>query len=778
MLKIENEGAKKTTSTLELGIVNREKEINRLKARVDRDGIEPTLLISEYQVKKQKDDVSRFEAQNELLCRENNDLKSTIERLNSDNRSKTAYKQEIESLKSQVVLLEDKVESLSSMLSQSNENLEKLKRMRQEDLRSLDSYEKGKQTEVSDLQKKIDDLESQLVLMHSEKRSLLEEVDKAKRTISAYQSDKRNFASALEKADHQAKEIALEKENKESALEKLREEIDSKSTELARVDSRLQDVIRESRRKEEVIADLHSQIENTRSDLGREKKAKAESELKCTRLEGLIEDQKSRVERLETRNTHLEGQLRSMTDSLGHMRSQSEDKDKQQVRFEATLSALKQELEFIKRDNAVLQDRLAETKRAHELNEVDKLRILSEMKRAEEKANTLGRELESASLLVKKREDELMALQREKTKLGLDVTKLTGKDEALAACKQQIESLNQTIMQADQEKLALKSKIEVLQAKMDSLLENNTIRDAEKHQADQLKRDLEERLDRQRQQIFDSTLQIKQLQERLQLSEKLKGDLTTSSSKMYSLDSEMRRLKEEKQDREEEIIYLKKVIDEKEGLINSFNQEIARLKESLSSEKENSRRSSQLASGLNEQIKKMELSLEEHKTKIRHLQECAGAYQKELEEDKMSKSGSEMQLREANQKIAQLQVAIQSLEQSKESLISKIKHYHSAGLDGDSNFQRATEELRHARQRVLDLELDLKQCRDVVDQIGQQRDEMQFALDDKTEALEDLKSKFKDATEELLELRSNSAENKGQSQHLAYRIGVCRLALI
>jgi len=751
-------------------LVNRDKEILRLKSKVEREGVEPTFLVNEYEIKKQKDDVSRFEAQNELLNRQNLELKDTVEAMNAENRTKVVLRQEIDNLKRDKTLLEDKCESYGNLLAEATEKFEKLKRMRADDLRKLDDYESRKESEISDLKKEISELQAQLDTMKNEKISMMEENEKAKRTISAYHSDKRNFATALEKADTHKKDLETHIERHEIAIDKIKQDLVNKTEDYNRLENKFNELRKEKAHREDTIHHLHSEIDQLRAEVNKEKRSKAEVELNLTKAQGQAEEERARASRLDSRRIHLEDQLKSLTENVSYLKDQSEGKDVQHQRLDNAVTSMKKEIEFVKRDNRVLQDSLDDHKKKLEMEQIEKSKIVNELRRAEEKINILRREVETGAEIIRKRDDELLGIQREKGKLIGDVSNMAAKEEALGVAKKQIDHLNEKLIASDKIILSLKTEIEVLKVQVEGLQDTNKQYLEEKNRGEYMRRELEADLDQAKENTFNANLQIKQLEERLKVADRFKGDYSQSSTKVYALEGELRKVCDEKRERDEEIVFLKKVVGEKERSLASLSQELGRLQESVQSEKESSKKSMTLAAGLNEQIKKMELVIEELKSKLKHQQEFISAYEREIDEEKQTKRSTDLKLSEAAQRINQLQQMVQTLENSKEELMAKLKSEFSRGLDGESSFQRVAEDLRNCKQQLTQMNAELSNAKESLVLISQERDDMQFMLDEKTEQLELLKKNYKEVSEQLSEIKGKAIEKQGQSQQYVYRI--------
>lgn len=756
-------------------MVNREKEVLRLKNKFEREGIEPASLVTEYEMKRQKDTVDRCEAQNELLSRQNTELKDTIEKMLAENRTKAVLRQEIETLKKEKTILEDKCETYNDKLSELTEKFDRLKNMRTDDLKKLNDYEHRKENEQSDLLKQISDLESQLLVLRNEKLSMMEEHEKAKRTISAYQSDKRNFASALERADTHKKDLESNIEKHEVALDRIKSDLNSKNEEIGRLELKINDLKRDKSQRDEAIQSLHSEIEILKGEIVKEKRAKAEVELALARAEGHLDEEKIKTNRLDTRKNFLEEQVKSLNEAMNFLNQEKEGKDLHSQKLDSSVSSLRKELEFVRRDNVVLQEMVDESKRKLEIGDVEKTKVVTELRRAEEKINLLRRELEVSQANVHKREDELLNIQREKGKLSNEVGILAAKEQALEVAKRQIEDMNGRLISGDKERLSLKTEVEVLRVQIDNL--NDSIRrlESEKSRVEGVKKEYEDELNTAKEELFNQNLKIKQLEERLKAGEKLKGDFSQSSSKVHLLEGEIKRLNDEKRSALEECIFLKKVISEKERVISSLTQEVGLLQEGVSAEREGAKKNVSLAAGLNEQVKRMELVIEELKAKIKHQQEFISNYEKELDHEKLARSHVEGRLKESLSKVSQLQSMIQTLETSKEELISKIKDQYSKTMDGENSFQRVAEELRFLKQQNMEMEDQISRSKEAITMVEQERDDMQFMLDDKTEQLEALKTKYKDASEQLLEIKAAVGERQGQTQQFLYRIEKCRL---
>ena len=728
------------------------------------------MIVNEYEMKKQKDTVERCEAQNELLSRQNSDLRSTIERIMAENRTKAVLRQEIETLKKDRTILEDKCQTYCDQLAEMGEKFDRLKNMRTSDMRKIEDYEHRKESENSDLAQKISDLESEMMVLRNEKLSMMEDFEKAKRTISAYQSDKRNFATALDRADTHKRELEETIERHEAVVDRIKAEVLSKDEDTTRLETRINELKRDKTQRDEAIQSLHSEIDRLKAEVIKERRSKAEVELLAARLEGNVDEEKGKVIRLETRKTFLEDQVKSLNEAVNFIKDEKEGKDIHSQKLDSVVSSLRKEVEFVRRDNKVMQELIDEAKRKQEISDVEKHKLVSELRRTEEKVNLLRRELEVSQESTRKREDELLNLQREKGKLSTEVGNLSAKEQALDVAKKQMENLNEKLITGDKEKLSLKTDIEVLRVQIDNLHDNLRQLEAEKSRVESLKKEFEKELNDSKEHNFSNTLKIKQLEEKNRLGEKIKGDYSQSSSKVHSLEGELKRLSDEKRNALEECYFLKKVVGEKDRAISTQSEEIARLQEGISIEKDGSRKNVSLAAGLNEQIKRMELVIEELKSKIKHQQEFISNYEKEIDLEKLSRSHLEGRLKDNLHKVSQLQAMIQNLESSKEELISKIKHEYSRGLDGESSFQKVAEELRTTKQQLMEISEKLTNTNEAITMVEQERDDMQFLLDDKTEQLEAIKMKYKDVTEELYELKNSTGDRQGQTQQFIYRI--------
>jgi hypothetical protein len=86
-------------NSIETASVAKDREIQRLKTRIERNGINVDTFLAQANYKKDEDKMMRLEAQNDFLNKERLTLEEKLAKMIQENRTKTALRGEINALK-------------------------------------------------------------------------------------------------------------------------------------------------------------------------------------------------------------------------------------------------------------------------------------------------------------------------------------------------------------------------------------------------------------------------------------------------------------------------------------------------------------------------------------------------------------------------------------------------------------------------------------------------------------------------------------------------------
>lgn len=122
-----------------------------------------------------------------------------------------------------------------------------------------------------------------------------------------------------------------------------------------------------------------------------------------------------------------------------------------------------------------------------------------------------------------------------------------------------------------------------------------------------------------------------------------------------------------------------------------------------------------------------------------------------------------------------MQALIINLENSKDELLGRLREHHENGLTSDHSLKALQDMGNNHKASIANLEADLKIARDALININQERDEMLFKLDEKTQILDSIKSKYEVVFNELAQYKTMGVQKDGQNQQYSFRIEQCKL---
>lgn len=96
--------------------MSKDREIQRLKTRIERNGINVDTYLAQASYKKDEDKMMRLEAQNDFLNKERLQLEDKLSKMIEENRTKTALRGEINAMKQQNVILKDKIHEYEQLM--------------------------------------------------------------------------------------------------------------------------------------------------------------------------------------------------------------------------------------------------------------------------------------------------------------------------------------------------------------------------------------------------------------------------------------------------------------------------------------------------------------------------------------------------------------------------------------------------------------------------------------------------------------------------------------
>lgn len=151
-------------------------EIQRLKTRIERNGINTETFLAQANYRQDEDKMIRLEAQNDFLNKERLMLEEKIKAMEEENRTKTALRAEINALREQNVVLKDKIHDYEQLMEQNVQKLERVKNIRLKDLQNYEENEKLRLSELAELEEKLDGLEALVATLTAEKGMLEKKV--------------------------------------------------------------------------------------------------------------------------------------------------------------------------------------------------------------------------------------------------------------------------------------------------------------------------------------------------------------------------------------------------------------------------------------------------------------------------------------------------------------------------------------------------------------------------------------------------------------------------
>jgi len=740
---------------LELQIVNRDKEIERLHARLDVQPTNMEKLTTEYQIKSAQEKIERLNAQIDFLSRENFSMEDEIKKMKKELSRTDHLRDEINALNATIEDLKKKNDELRKTIREKDTALERVRT--QVDLEAhnlLESKTKAleaKTRELQELQERVDSL-------ISENKDLKDKAAQAGQTLSAYHADKKVFSEAIE---------AVKSENKElmTKIDSLRLEAERKDNEilvLKETNASIQGKVQFLQRENEL---LKEQLEKTKD--GSRENAEAMSvlrqritDLECDNLRLVTQknDLQTEIERAARIRQHLEEQVEKLRSDALKTKVEADAGNMAHGRMQTLYEEATKEIENLKREKHNLEVKILDNKRVlHDL-ELKCTEYYDQLQASKEGHKSLQREINT---LNDQLAEKLQELRNTRIKLGdleRDYAELKVVNEKLTQTLEKNKKMRDEYFDIENEKARLLRQIDDNQIEIRNL----------KAQIDKLNADIEhersekailnERVTALINETENIDANLRKAKEREHEITRLVDALEESKQKERDYIVEIEKLKSDIKKQEQIIANGTKQVDHIAQQKEELLQEIKDLKDEIAILKMNDTDVKTKSIKLQEKINNYEVQIADLKSEKLQCESQIARLEDELNGKKRELNAERTQNGQLTDQVRQLKTLCESLEKTKEELLFRIQTKTNERKIDEDEKNKLNERINILQKRLEEAQAEVLEARNALIDLDRERDALQSQLDEKTEFNAKLKQLTETQDDQLRDMKEKAME--------------------
>lgn len=500
----------------------RTNELNELKIKSDEMDLQ--LKQKQNESKRLKDELNELETkfsengsqssakENELKMLKNK-IAELEEEISTKNSQLIAKEGKLASLMAQLTQLESKLNQRDSQLGSREEELKKTNDKLQKDIRIAREETVSKDERITDLQKKVKQLENDLFVIkktHSESKTITDnELESKDKLIKILENDLKVAQEKCSKMEKELKEREFNYKISESKLEDEKTTLNEKISNLAAENSQLKNKIEDnSTATHHMKENYEKQLESLRKDIEGYKESAKDSEDKIEELKIRIAENSAKVS--EKRSKDIKQKDEQISDLTQNLKLQEDE-----------ISSLKSIIDRYKKDFNQLKSEQSNIQ--HDLN----LQIL----------NLENKLIESEDELKSLRDSQKIEIENWKRKynnLSLENDRLLTEKESASDKEREISILNRKLDEMDKEKWNLQESKEKYKRELQKVITANDRLRREKEELNENSnniRIMEDKMTRIKKNYLSEITSLQEenrrLEERLILNERRKDNDST-----------------------------------------------------------------------------------------------------------------------------------------------------------------------------------------------------------------------------------------------------------
>ncbi|KAM3134438.1 hypothetical protein pb186bvf_013404 [Paramecium bursaria] len=735
--------AEEKSKHYELQIDNREKEILRLKSKLDLNGTNIDKLTIDYQLEEAEKRVNRLQTQLDLLTEENtklnhqlNDYKRDAERHSKKKKvvsspQKSAKKDEISGIKSKISSIEQE----------------------------LDLKNKELQTQQSQYQAQIQQFNEYVQELQEQNQELRAKASKAEQVIAAYQSDKSAFSRSLS-------ELKNDKDIHNYQLKQLQDKNNELERNLFKAEETIQTFQHQQMQyqREKEIHDrnsykLHDEMEQKREQLAQLSEQVKQQEKEIDNQVYQNRELKAELQRVEVQKQNLDKLLTSMKQDQGQTRSSAESTNLFKVKLEQQLEGLKRENELIQQERITTENLYRQSKR----ETAEKDREIQDLKYQKKHLNDQLHDLTNQNATIDaqlnvqiqecaKHEIELNELKRDLARSRIDNKqyqeyKYKVESEATLEIKS-LQQQNNLIQQENRDNrlycTQLEEKVRQLQDMLDQQkLENIRLQDELKDFGDhniRVQQNILKSKDKESEyiQLISELEKLRERERKLIIdNERCTNELQRYESQNNQLNKQMEFINKQKEEAMREARDLRSMINQVK-----------------SSDHDNKNTSIKLT----EKMNSYEIALTDTKELYQREQQKVHKLHSELTDALSQLSQLKIQKTDLENQIKQFKTLCDGLEKSREELLQRLQSKNSNKIDDEQLLIRLKDQVSQLDQQNKILNEQQQQSKKIIEQLDIERDEIQNQLDEKLEMNAELQLQIRLLNDEVQRQQSKLNE--------------------
>ncbi|XP_067868451.1 centriolin [Heterodontus francisci] len=660
--------------------------------------------------------VSKKDSEYQVLTQKKENMTDGLEKLQAEIQfAETKEKQHLETLRETATLLQDKkseLESLNSKVEVLQKELMMLDRCSGKKKEELQFFQNDIEEKKASLSEILSDVEAEVVDKQRqirELKALLEEMSAQKGELNAQISEK-NSQLFLSKQEVM---------NEEVRLQSMRAQIIKQKTELKHVLEMVQlenDELLELKKQHE---QKMKELERTQAVLREEKSELENLQLisQCQRAE--IEHQKQLIEK----DRQDVDQLNTKINSLQH-----------------SIESLEREKSHIRGNCLILENKLAQAKKAIEATEGNNKNAVSKLQKLQTEIGELNQEINQANIqkqeLNRKVADMESCLQEKNAELEMVTDNLRGTKDQLQLADQDHNNITKKRDALKAEQLMLKENINLSASKYQACLEREKRKDQELFM-------LQQQIEEKQKQLTEQQRLLQCIEKDIHCEEvKLEQSASKVKAHLQALEAEL----SDKRDKFEQVVAKVNLMEERSRKLQHneeqciiLEDEIATLRHQLSNREQ---KQQEMMNELAFCHKEVEFS----KKNLSHLQELIHSERKKAE---MKVSAIK---EESKAQRAQLEKVLNEQKYENSRLQKELSSIDQAAHDNHERAKRVMTELNEMRQEYFELKQQLRSQ----EQMEQRQKEIKEAIRTlRSDVKAEISSSLKDLDQSCVEPKND-----------------------